>query len=312
MREAEVLIVGGGPVGLTASILLSRLGVRSLLVERHPGTSIHPKARGINVRTMEIFRQCGVEAAVRAAGLAARAVALHHLGRARWPARSSSGACRRARGARGPPGEPGAPLPLRPGRSRAGAARPRRVARPRRAALRHRADGLRRGRRRVTATLRGAGGERAVRARYLIAADGARSRVREALGIAMHGTPGPLPQRQRAAARRPDAVDRGPAGRALLHRAAGAQGDVPDDQRPEPLGLPRQQPARQRRRATSTRRSAARRSCARRPACPTCPSRSSARCRGWRRPRSPSATAAAAPSWPATRPTTCRPRAASG
>ena len=70
MRECPVLIVGGGPVGLTASILLSRLGVPSLLVERHPSTSIHPKARGINIRTMEIFRQCGVEDAVRAAGLA--------------------------------------------------------------------------------------------------------------------------------------------------------------------------------------------------------------------------------------------------
>jgi 2-polyprenyl-6-methoxyphenol hydroxylase-like FAD-dependent oxidoreductase len=70
MREVDVLIAGGGPVGLTASILLSRLGVTSLLVERHPGTSIHPKARGINTRTMEIFRQCGVESAIRAAGLA--------------------------------------------------------------------------------------------------------------------------------------------------------------------------------------------------------------------------------------------------
>ena len=70
MREVEVLIVGGGPVGLAASILLSRFGVSSLLVERHPGTSIHPKARGINARTMEILRQCGVEDAVRAAGLA--------------------------------------------------------------------------------------------------------------------------------------------------------------------------------------------------------------------------------------------------
>src|SRR5439155_5581794 len=69
MREVEVLIVGGGPVGLAASILLSRFGISSLLVERHPGTSIHPKARGINVRTMEIFRQRGVEDAVRAAGL---------------------------------------------------------------------------------------------------------------------------------------------------------------------------------------------------------------------------------------------------
>ena len=64
-----MLIAGGGPVGLTASILLSRFGVPSLLVERHPGTSIHPKARGINARTMEVFRQCGVEAAVHAAEL---------------------------------------------------------------------------------------------------------------------------------------------------------------------------------------------------------------------------------------------------
>src|SRR6516162_11696119 len=69
MQEVPVLIVGGGPVGLTASILLSRLRVRSLLAERHPGTAVHPKARGINARTMEVFRQCGVEDAVRKAGL---------------------------------------------------------------------------------------------------------------------------------------------------------------------------------------------------------------------------------------------------
>ena len=69
MTDVPVLIVGGGPVGLMASLLLSRLGIRSLLVERHPGTAIHPKARGINARTMEVFRQQGVEAAVRQAGL---------------------------------------------------------------------------------------------------------------------------------------------------------------------------------------------------------------------------------------------------
>ena len=69
MEEVPVLIIGGGPVGLTASILLSQAGVRSLLVERHPGTAIHPKARGINARSMEMYRQCGVEAAIRKAGL---------------------------------------------------------------------------------------------------------------------------------------------------------------------------------------------------------------------------------------------------
>jgi 2-polyprenyl-6-methoxyphenol hydroxylase-like FAD-dependent oxidoreductase len=69
MAEVPVLIVGGGPVGLTASLLLSRQGIRSLLVERHPGTAVLPKARGINARTMEMYRQIGIEQAVRDAGL---------------------------------------------------------------------------------------------------------------------------------------------------------------------------------------------------------------------------------------------------
>ena len=69
MIDVPVLIVGGGPVGLSASILLSRLGIPSRLVERRPSTALHPKARNINMRTMEIFRQCGVEDGVRAAGL---------------------------------------------------------------------------------------------------------------------------------------------------------------------------------------------------------------------------------------------------
>ncbi len=67
--DVPVLIVGAGPVGLSTAIMLSRGGVASLLIERHPGTSIHPKARGLNVRTMEIVRQWGIEDGVRAAGL---------------------------------------------------------------------------------------------------------------------------------------------------------------------------------------------------------------------------------------------------
>jgi 2-polyprenyl-6-methoxyphenol hydroxylase-like FAD-dependent oxidoreductase len=70
--DVPVLIVGGGPVGLMSSICLSRAGVRSLLVERHPGTAVLPKARSINARTMEMFRQLGFEDEVRAAGMAPR------------------------------------------------------------------------------------------------------------------------------------------------------------------------------------------------------------------------------------------------
>jgi putative polyketide hydroxylase len=69
MKQVPVVIVGGGPVGLTASILLSQAGIRSMLVERHADTAVHPKARAINGRTMEIYRQCSVEAAIRSAGL---------------------------------------------------------------------------------------------------------------------------------------------------------------------------------------------------------------------------------------------------
>ncbi|MGC0419836.1 FAD-dependent monooxygenase [Embleya sp. AB8] len=68
-KTTPVLIVGGGPVGLTLSILLSAYGVDHLLVEARPGTSIHPKARGIAARSMEIFRRVGLEDTIRAVGL---------------------------------------------------------------------------------------------------------------------------------------------------------------------------------------------------------------------------------------------------
>lgn len=63
--QVPVLIVGGGPAGLTSSIILSRFGVRSMLVERHPSTSIHPKATGVSTRSMELFRSWGIESRIR-------------------------------------------------------------------------------------------------------------------------------------------------------------------------------------------------------------------------------------------------------
>ncbi|MCX4911624.1 FAD-dependent monooxygenase [Streptomyces sp. NBC_00878] len=62
-----VLIVGGSLVGLATSLFLGRLGVRHVLVERHAGTSIHPRGRGNNVRTMELFRAAGTEPMIRQA-----------------------------------------------------------------------------------------------------------------------------------------------------------------------------------------------------------------------------------------------------
>jgi 2,4-dichlorophenol 6-monooxygenase len=58
--HVPVLIVGGGGAGLTSSILLSRLGIDSLLISRYAETSQMPKAHILNQRTMEIFSDAGV------------------------------------------------------------------------------------------------------------------------------------------------------------------------------------------------------------------------------------------------------------
>lgn len=66
--QVPVLIIGGGIVGLSASLCLSHYGIRSLVVERHSGTSLHPRARSVNARTMELYRRLGIEERVREAG----------------------------------------------------------------------------------------------------------------------------------------------------------------------------------------------------------------------------------------------------
>jgi putative polyketide hydroxylase len=186
MIKVPVLIVGGGPIGLTTSILLSRYGVASRLVERHPGTAFHPKARNINMRTMEVFRQCGVEDDVRAAGLAiertvyliwAESLAGREIER-RVPRRSnefgpSPSAVRHCLCAQDDmePALRKYAEKLAPGTIEFGTE------------LTHfeqDASG-------VIATVRDADGEKQIRAQYMLAADGARSRVRPALGIGLHG-----------------------------------------------------------------------------------------------------------------------------
>lgn len=65
MLTIPVIIIGAGPVGLSASMALSRQGIQNIVLEKHPGTSIHPKARGVNVRTMELCRVWEVEKQIR-------------------------------------------------------------------------------------------------------------------------------------------------------------------------------------------------------------------------------------------------------
>lgn len=59
--EVPVLIVGGSLVGMSTALLLAHHGIPSFTVEYHRGTAIHPRAAQSSQRTMEVFRELGLE-----------------------------------------------------------------------------------------------------------------------------------------------------------------------------------------------------------------------------------------------------------
>ncbi len=61
IEQTAVVIVGAGPVGLSMAGLLGRYGVPAVVVERRGQVNPHPRARSINVRTVEVFRQWGIQ-----------------------------------------------------------------------------------------------------------------------------------------------------------------------------------------------------------------------------------------------------------
>ncbi|MER7394187.1 FAD-dependent oxidoreductase [Streptomyces sp. NPDC000151] len=63
----RVLIIGGSLVGLSTAVFLAHHHVPCTVVERHPSTSIHPRAVGYYPRTAELLRTVGVEEAAKAA-----------------------------------------------------------------------------------------------------------------------------------------------------------------------------------------------------------------------------------------------------
>lgn len=108
MDDPDVLIVGGGPIGLTLAIELGQLGIRTELVDKRPRPGRLPKMERCNARTMEHFRRMGIADRIPRRGPARRCSdgRLHLRGRphpaAACPACLSFG--RRAQGG-GPSGQ---------------------------------------------------------------------------------------------------------------------------------------------------------------------------------------------------------------
>ena len=68
--RTQVLVVGAGPVGLTAAMDLAWRGIEAVVVEiRHRGEAPNVKCNHVAARSMEIFRRLGVAPALRATGL---------------------------------------------------------------------------------------------------------------------------------------------------------------------------------------------------------------------------------------------------
>ncbi|MGC0318535.1 FAD-dependent monooxygenase [Kitasatospora acidiphila] len=190
---SEVLIVGGGTVGLSAAVFLAHHGVRAHVIERAAGPHRHPRATGVGFRTVELLREVGLAQAVDAVAVEPAAgtlgrISAETLAAADLPSRPL-----------GPElAQPAARTPYTPGSLRGTCPQNRLeavlldAARARGALIEYGTElaALEQDTHRVTAVLTDG---RTIHADYLIGADGARSAVRSALGIATTG-PGALGQ----------------------------------------------------------------------------------------------------------------------
>jgi 2-polyprenyl-6-methoxyphenol hydroxylase-like FAD-dependent oxidoreductase len=187
-EDPDVLIIGGSLVGLSTALFLRLHGVSCLAVERHTSTAIHPRAGHFQLRTVEILRSAGLEDAVRRKGeeqyhpngginnvesLAGREIASY------FP-NLNAGVEEFSPTVRLFIDQDALEPILRSRAEELGAE------------LRYRVDctSLSQDGDGVTATLRDlddGSSERTVRTKYVVAADGNRSRIREQLGLAMRG-----------------------------------------------------------------------------------------------------------------------------
>jgi putative polyketide hydroxylase len=191
----SVLVAGGGSVGLSTAAFLAHHGVEAFVVERRDGPSVHPRATGIGPRSMEFFRELGIDDAVNAAAVD---MTTGGLGKIYAETLARADFTVSAAQPRAVP-RPDALDAVTPTRLRGTCSQDRldRVllaeACRRGATVRYstRLVSFEQDDHGVTAALDGPDGPRTVRAAYLVAADGIHSGVRTALGIGSSG-PGEL------------------------------------------------------------------------------------------------------------------------
>jgi len=186
-HETQVLISGGGLVGLSTAMFLAAHGIPSLVVERLKETSQLPRAAFFHMRTLELFREAGIEPAVREQSERefmpdGQVVAVESLkGRqlAAFIANLNEGVadvspCRRLFLT-----QPGLEPILRRRAEEGGAS----------VMMGHELSGVVQQDNGVLATVKNVetGEEQRIAAQYLVCAEGGHSRLREQLGIAMDG-----------------------------------------------------------------------------------------------------------------------------
>lgn len=184
--KSQVLVVGGSLVGLAAALFLSFHGVDVVLVEPHLASHPHPRAVGFTPRTLEVLHLAGIELPAMPAGFSLRRARVESLA-GQWFEEAGFTPKPQAQGDWSPFLGAGIPQDqLEP--------KLREAARARGADLRLGTELVRfeQDDEGVTAWLREKSGrEYSLRAAYLVACDGNRSPVREALGISRRG-PGAL------------------------------------------------------------------------------------------------------------------------
>ena len=201
MKQVQVLIAGGGPVGMTLACELVQRGATCMLVERNPDTTRHPKMDITNARSMELFRRLGLVDALRSVAVPETnnfdvswitSLSGHELHRFCYPSVTEWRRMIRDRNDGTMPAEP-----------------PMRVSQVeiepvlQRAVLAARVDArwgvaledLSQDIEGVTATVRTAdGATEQVRCQYLVGCDGGTSRVRNCLGIRLDGQARVMPR----------------------------------------------------------------------------------------------------------------------